>query len=207
MNSRWYFSIFIIVLALLGGVVNQQQITEPNQEIVLQFNNADVKPADIHKTIAYVKEQLKAVVAGQLKVTEHANGKLTISYYSETNVASIKALLLEDEALQLAIESKNIGGDTNGLPSDNPKTPYNLDIYEIEDGQGTDSGLGGNPALIVEAKTDRVSNFKEHLSISYVVSKNSETILNSAYKSYCNIAIVIDTSTKKIPETRAGPIA
>ena len=38
MNLKWYFSTFIVSVALFFGVVSQQQKIVPNQEIVLQFS-------------------------------------------------------------------------------------------------------------------------------------------------------------------------
>ena len=98
MNSRRYIGALIIVLTFLG-VVYQQQNSLPNQEIVLQFTDAKVTSSETQNTIAIVKEQLQNLGADNIHVKETQEGTLKITYYSATNVSSIKKILSEENTL------------------------------------------------------------------------------------------------------------
>ena len=94
MMARWCISVLIFSLTLFG-VVSQQQILVPNQEIVLQFEDVDLTSKQAENTVAIVKQQLQDLGAENIQVFSLENGKLKITYFSDSEVASIKETFSE----------------------------------------------------------------------------------------------------------------
>ncbi|MCK8479950.1 hypothetical protein [Psychroserpens algicola] len=202
MKSRWYISILIITLTLLGSIASQQQANVPNQEIVLQFTSTAVTTDDTQNTIDTVKQQLYAAGVKHIQVQELQDNRLKITYYSGTDVASIKALLSEETSIELGYLSQS--NSENPLPSEDRKIDYNVDVYEIQ--QATDSfDLDGKLALETKAEHDRFSNPNVDITSKEITIDAKESIEKSAYKFRRTIAIGIDNTSYKIPEVRAGP--
>ena len=200
MNSRWYLSTLIIILSLLGGIATKQHNPVPNQEIVLQFANGDVSSVEAKNTIDKLTQQLQLAGVEHIKVGSPQDGQLKITYYSDSDVASIKKLLAEDESLVL--EHK---GSTQKIPVKDPSVKYNLDVYEIHKGDHTAFDLGGKMAVELKADHDRSFMAHESLSVEVFNIETVQTDIKVAYKFYKNIALAIDSLSKKIPEVRAGP--
>lgn len=205
MNFRWYISTLIISLTLLG-VVNQQQISEPNQEIVLQFTNAEVSSDDAHNTIANLKKQLEDLGANNILVTSGGDkGKLIITYYSDVDVAKIKKTLSKSEKLALNTGNQDQNQEQSDFPLDGNSSSYNLDVFEIQ--KDSDSGWDLNGTYVAELKPEgnRFSNPSIYAFIDSIeVRKITEKV---AYTTHYNIALAIDNTSYKIPEVRAGPLA
>ena len=91
MKIKWYISALIIIVTFFG--LSQQPISNPNQEIVLKFENVELTKEDTQVTIAILKEELQNVGVNNFKVTENDKGTLKIKYYSDANVAVIKRIL------------------------------------------------------------------------------------------------------------------
>lgn len=204
MKSKWCFSALIIILTLFGAI-SKQQVTVPNQEIVLQFTSVSITSEATQNTIAIVKKQLQSLGASHIKVKETGSGKLKISYYSDTDVACIKETFSADNNLSFEYVFNNQDKDSSKLPFKDGQVSYNLDIYEIHDGNTSEWDLNGVFVLDLKSKTFRFSNPNIHVFISvFEVNENIEKV---AYTTHWNIAINIDNSSHKIPEVRAGPIA
>ena len=201
---RWYISTLIIFLTFLG-VVNQQQISEPNQEIVLQFTNTEVTSHDTQYTIAHIKKQLEDLGVNHIQVTEKEKGQLVISYYSDVDVASIKKTLSKQERLALNNSNKNEDHSNSDFPLDEHSKSYNLDIYEIQKDTASGWDLNGTSITELKSEVNRFSNPNLYAFINQ--SEDEKTIEKVAYKTHYNIAIAIDNISHKIPEVRAGPLA
>lgn len=201
MNKKWYISALVIILAVLGGIVSQEQNQTPNQEIVLQFSDKTVTSNEAQHTITVIKEQLHAIGVHNISVADFEEGYLKISYFSNTDVASIKKILSEEESLKI---DQDIPFE---LPSDKHNITYNLDVYEIQNGYENAFHLSGKLGIEHKADNDRLSNVN-----TYANSKPSnytvcELKINVAYRFHSHIGIAIDHITHKIPEVRAGPNA
>ncbi|SDS09897.1 hypothetical protein SAMN04515667_1403 [Formosa sp. Hel1_31_208] len=203
MKSRWCISILIIALTVLGSVASKQQVTMPNQEIVLQFVSTNVSINHTQNAITIVKEQLEAAGIENIYVQEKSNGHLTISYYSETDIASIKALLSEDPTTtQLGLVQDD---QEHKIPSEEKSIHYSLDVYEIQQGDDLSSN-DGKLALETKVEHERFSNTNV-----FTAKTNSDDereldrTLKVAYKFNNAIAIAIDNRSRNIPEVRAGP--
>lgn len=205
MNSRRYIGALIIVLTFLG-VVYQQQNTLPNQEIVLQFTDVEVTSVETQNTIALVKEQLQNLGADNIQVKKTEEGTLKITYYSATNVNYIKRSLSEENVLTLDGNLDNQDREPSNLPIENSSISYNLNVYEIQNGNDTDWNFVENSILQIKSDNERLLNPNVFVSVIELDDKE-ENSYKVAYKISRNIALAIDNMSHNIPEVRAGPIS
>ena len=203
MNSRWYISILIITLTFLGSIASTQQVVTPNQEIVLQFSSINVSTQDTQNAISSVKQQLEIAGVDDIKVQTLQDGQLKISYYSVSDVDSIKALLSNECNLDLGYVSKN--DNERNIPSEEKTIAYNFDVYEIQQGDDV-SELEGKLALEIKAQDDRIFNPNVLASNQDVKIDSKECIEKVTYKLSRTVSIAIDNNSYKIPEVRAGPV-
>lgn len=204
-QPKWYLSAALIFIAVLGGIFGQQQTTLPNQEIVLQFTDADISSSEAQQTLAIVEQQLERIGVGYIQVSEQEDGKMVISYYSNANVESIKVLLSKQKELALGFIANKKTKLPLQLPSHNEGISYNLDVYEIQDGHNAVSDLNGRSALELKSGQYRFvnPNFYIPTEITFVETNAPVLKLKVAVQQY--IAITKDHDLHKIPEVRAGP--
>lgn len=202
MKTRWYYSILTVMFVLLAGFATKEHYAVPNQEIVLQFTNDAITSNEAKNTISIVKQQLKSAGVENIQVKEQQDGYLKITYYSDSDVDSIKAVLSEVNLLELGYLS-----DQNGdpqIPSDDRSLSYNLDVYEIQQADDA-SDLGGKLALETKVEHERFYNPNLFVPQKNVDEKELCKSVKVAYKFNRTVAIAIDNSSRKIPEVRAGP--
>ncbi|WP_047545448.1 hypothetical protein [Psychroserpens sp. Hel_I_66] len=200
MKSRWYISILIITLTLLGGFASKQQTASPNQEIVLQFSSENVSIQDTKNAIENVKEQLEIAGISTVEVQSLKDGQLRLTYFSNSDVESIKILL--STACDLDYVSNE--NKSSKPPSEEKIITYDVDVYEIQ--QGNDlSELDGKLALETKAEYDRFFNPHVFGATENIQIDTKECIEKVAYKLHKSVAIAIDDTSYKIPEVRAGP--
>lgn len=206
-SPKWYFSTVIIFITVLGIIGGRLQNTMPNQEIVLQFTNQDVSLTEAKHTIAIVEQQLQRIGVGDIHVSEQEDGKLVITYYSNTTVEVIKKLLSSQKELALGFVASDKGNKPPSLPSENDGIGYDLNVYEIHDGQNSVSDLGGKCA--VELKTGQLRFLNPHFYIPSddFATQNIDHTLKVAYTFQRYSAIVKNNRSHKIPEVRAGPLS
>lgn len=202
MKAKWYIGTFIFIFTVLG-VVNHNQIPEPNQELVLHFTRAEVSVNETENTIASVKKQLEYIGAENIQVEKRVTGELKITYYSHTNAANVKQRLSDAGGLVL----ENTSTTSNRKPVKSPskkKYNYNFDVFEINK-QDAGTGFGGTCAL--ETKSDYNRFYMPIVSVSTnnSVVNNLEPVEKETYKFQRYIAVAIDNNSHKIPEVRAGP--
>ncbi|WP_396603186.1 hypothetical protein [Algibacter sp. R77976] len=203
MIARWCISVLIFSLTLFG-VVSQQQITVPNQEIVLQFQDVDLTSIQAENTVANVKQQLQDVGAKNIHVLSQGNGKLKITYYSAADITSIKETLAKENSLELQLTDQN--KESSNFPFEDNNISYNLDVYEIQKGQPSGWDFDGAISLDIEPKSDRFLD-PNNLSIQNISYHHQDNLIQLAYKICRAITIQISEPLHTIPEVRAGPIA
>ncbi|MFK7780742.1 hypothetical protein [Psychroserpens sp.] len=201
MNKKWYISALVIIIALLGGVASQEQNQTPNQEIVLQFSNTTVTNDEAQHAIAAVKQQLQTIGVHDINVTDYQDGFLKITYFSDTDVTSIKKLLSNEGSITL---ERDIPFE---LPSDKGGIAYNLDVYEIQNGYDDAFHLSGKLGIEHKSDNDRLSNTNPYANSKRTDYTVFELKINLAYKFHNHIGITIDHISHKIPEVRAGPVS
>lgn len=204
MHSKWYISVLVVMLTVLGSITSKQQMSSPNQEIVLQFTSGEVTYHDTETTISTVKQQLQKAGVENIQVSETEEGQLKITYYSDFDVESIKAILSKEKQLELGYaldENEN----QSEFPSEEKSINYDFDVYEIQNTSHNSSQLGGKLALELKADNDRIFNPNVFISLDQISLEEVNKIEKVAYKFRKNIAIAIDNISHKIPEVRAGP--
>ncbi len=203
MNAKWFFSTFLILLAFFG--VFHEEVSAPNQEIILEFVDVEVPENDVQKAIENVKQQLLDVGVTNIKVQEAKNGTLKISYYSTVTVDNIK------EALSLSNENDLVLNSTSKKQKDHSNSSselseYNLDIYELN--KGTDiSGFDGKYVLEIKSDIDRLSNPNSYVSSGHITIDKTDQLFKTAYRVNKYVVVTIDNTSHKEPEVRAGPIS
>ena len=201
MKAKWYFSILVIALTLLG--VCQEQVSVPNQEIVMEFIYDEVTSDEVQDAIAVVKKQLQALGIDNIQVGEKEDGRLKIIYYSDVTVASIKKILSEEKNLELDYGPYSEDKEHTRFPSSESKNGYNLDVYEIQNGTDAESDLNGTYVVELKYEYNRFSN--PNLYINKIDSSEKDSIVKVTYKVCRSIAIAIDHVSHNVPDVRAGP--
>ena len=199
MNVKPHIYILVFILTFLG-VVSQQQESFVNQELVLHFADVKVSSQEAKNAIASVKQELELLGIDNIQVKSEYEGKLTIAYYSDVDVASLKKILSEKKSLKLQYPL-----DNQQLPVDNQKVGYDFDIYEIDNGHELDSGF--NNCIIVEkASNDRYIDPNTCFATQAIKLVNHDA-LNQTYHIWKTIESSISNLPYCFPEVRAGPAA
>ncbi|WP_194768362.1 hypothetical protein [Tamlana sp. I1] len=201
MLARWCLSTFIFGLALFG-VVSQQQIATPNQEIVLQFTDVDLTSTEVQNTIAIVKKQLIAVGGSHIKVSTQDNGLLKIRYYSDADVSSIKKAFSNEDDLALILTEHQANSE---IPLEEGAVKYNFDIYEIQTSNDSGWDFDGTIVLQLDTKSDRFLDSNHSFSTGYLETIASHNSFKTTFKVCETIALTISEALHTIPEVRAGP--
>ena len=206
-QSKWFVSAALVFIAVLGIILGQQQTTVPNQEIVLQFTNEDISLEDAQHTISIVEQELQRIGIDYIQVGEQEDGRLVISYYSVTNVESIKKILSTQKELALGFVSPDTKDVPFQTPSKDKSISYNLDVFEIQEGQNSFLNLGGKLAVELKSGQQRFLNPHFYIPSEESLLVDTEQILkvNLSFQRY--IAIAKDYRSYKIPEVRAGPFS
>ncbi len=203
MKKTWYLGAFLILFTLLGFY--QNQISEPNQEIVLKFSDVDVTSEEAQNAILIVKKQLQALGVDAVQVQELKEGQLKITYYSDEDVESIKKMLSEDSAIQIGDASSNENKNTQDFPSNKKIKNYKLDVFEINKTNNTTSGLDGKCVLNFKQDFDRFQNPKIYIYRNDLGTSSTHINVCLEFKVCKDIALAIDNTSRNIPEVRAGP--
>jgi len=193
MKARWSFSILITILTVLGTIC-QQQISVPNQEIVLQFSNIEIHSDQAQTTITTVKEQLETLGVSEIQIIEGEDGNLKIVYYSTTDSASIK------NALTKLSDTKS-----SQFPSDKNPVTYDFDVFDIQIASSSDWDFEGTFVLEQKLGSDRLFN-----PIAFATFIEDD-LYHSNYKEIHKVTRYINVTKDHIPyiipEVRAGPKA
>ncbi|WP_166967948.1 hypothetical protein [Yeosuana marina] len=202
MKKTWYFGAFLILFTLLGFY--QNQISEPNQEIVLKFSDVDITSEEAQNAILIVKKQLQALGVDAVQVQELKAGQLKITYYSDEDVESIKKMLSEDSSIQIG-DASHSENNTSSFPSNKRIKNYKLDVFEINKTHNTTSGLDGKCVLNFKQDYDRFHNPKIYLYRNDLGTNDTHINVCLAFKVRKYVSLAIDNTSRSIPEVRAGP--
>ncbi len=204
-QPKWYLGAALIFIVVLGSILGRQQSAVPNQEIVLQFASEDFSLVEAQYTIAIVEQELQRIGVDYIQVSEQEDGRLVLSYYSDTNVESIKKLLSTQKELALGFVSSDKNDKPLQFPSTDKSIGYNLDVYEIQDGQTSYSSLGGKCAVELKSGQQRFLNPNFYIPTEAIYLFENEQILKVDFSFQRYIAIAKNYRSHKIPEVRAGP--
>lgn len=203
MNTKWYIPLFVIILAAIG--LSWEPTTVHNQEIVVQFQEEATSNEAKH-AIVQVKRQLESIGVTDVQVVVSAEGNLKITYFSNTEVARIKALFSLENELAVHERSSEHGSTPYEIPTSNKHNSYKLDVSEIQNGRTPTSGFNGC-AVDIQSESDRFFNPHVKLLLPEIHLKEKEVLEEVAFLNYAKTALFIESNSRIIPEVRAGPQA
>ena len=196
MNVKWYISTLALILIYFGA--SQEQVSLPNQEIVLEFIDTKVNKKDVKNTIADVKEKLLKVGVSNIKIKETKNGTLKISYYSVVHINNIKEALAKENQLFLNKNSDN---------KENNTTSSDYNIAAIYDLTNEVDISNHNDKFVFEIKynSDRFTTNYNAAFLRILKVHKANQLYKTAYKANKNDPFTKDYTSHKEPEVRAGP--
>ena len=195
MKAKWYFSTLLLIFICFGAF--QEQVSIPNQEIILEFVDAKINNKNIENTIAEVKEKLLNVGVTNINIKKTQNGTLKISYYSVFDINDIKEELAKQNKLVL---NKNSDHKEQNKNSSN----YNIDIHEIT--SETDiSNSDYKFVFDVKYNSDRYTNYNYYAFIKKTEQHKADQLFKTTYKVNKNSPFTKDKTSHTEPEVRAGP--
>ena len=195
MNARWYIGTLFLLFIYFGAF--HEQVTIPNQEIVLEFADAKVDQRDVKNTITEVREKLLEIGVSNIKIQETKGSTLKISYYSVIHIDNIKEALLEEN--QLALNQKSQDKEDKDASLD-----YKIDVYELTD--KTDISKH-NDQFVFDNKYNADRSIINHNSgfVKNPKVLKADQLFKVAYNAYKNNPFIKDYTSHKEPEVRAGP--
>ena len=152
MKNKWYISALVFALILVG--INLEQASVPNQEIVLQFADAEITLDETQDVIALVKEQLETVAVDDIKIQDLGNGRLKITYYSDIAVSEIKKILSGETSVAIDY-TQNTDKDDTKSPLDKDLKAYQFDVFEIQE----TNSLADSSGNVLESKSETIRFF------------------------------------------------
>lgn len=204
MKSKLHFGILIILLTFLGRYIETSVV--PNQQIVIQFSDAQITEDDAKSAIEAIQLKLHVIGAEHIQIGQNQKGQLKITYFSKADVAQIESILSENGSFNIA---HNVNTDnSNNFPEQRTQKDYLLNISEIqESGQSADWDVEGVEVVELNQKSDRFNNLKVDNSVPNVDLELTNLWIEVALKVNRGSITYIDYHSYKIPEVRAGPIA
>jgi hypothetical protein len=201
MNTKWYISTLIIILALIG--LNQGQTQVANQKIVLQFTDVEITSRSAHDSaLATITKKLQALGIANIEIIEEGDKRLSIRYYSDIDALSVGKFLSQDG--ELVLSSNHSDQFPLEFPNDELPETCSLVVFDLH--QQTDAGLSLNGRFAVQSN----QSFKRFftpvvLQLSNAIVFQQNTSADVAYKINRVVTIAIDNTSQTIPEVRAGP--
>lgn len=195
MKTKWYISTLFLIFILFGAF--HEQVSIPNQEIVLEFITTKNNSNYVDNTIADVKEKLLNAGVSNISIKEAKNGTLKISYFSEVPVDNIREVLSKNPSFLL----KN---NPNNQQKKDVVYDYSLDIYELN--KPTDnSNLDYKYVLEVKHQLDRFTTDNYFDNHKTLLANKTNRLYKVAYKIAKSNPFSKDYTSNKEPEVRAGP--
>ncbi len=204
MRSKLHFGIIIVLLALLGRLVETP--ATPNQEITIQFSDANVSEIEAQNTLRDIQQKLQRIGAENLLVIKDDSGSFKIAYYSLTDAQSIEQILTDSSEFSflLGVDTNNSNKKSDG---DTVKD-YNLNVSEIQKkDQKNDWDFDGVQIVELNQKTDRFNNLKKDASGSLYQLEVLHQLVKVGFRINSGTFIIENRNLYEIPEVRAGPIS
>ncbi|NRA93935.1 MAG: hypothetical protein HRU26_14875, partial [Psychroserpens sp.] len=193
----WYISFVVVIFAFLGGIVTQDQLIKPNQEIVLHFQATTLDHTE--DTIAGLKLQLQEAGVTNIQVLRSSEGTLKIVYFSKAEVSDIEKILSDHSSFEI----------NEDIPEETPsKRGFEYDVYEIQANHSVDLDLQGTTSSSPSKSShDRVVQVNPFATIHYEDITVVEQTSVSTFQYYNKNRFYLDQDALGIPEVRAGPLS
>ena len=202
MKQKMHLYLIVLVLTVLG-VASQQQNTIANQELVMHFTHVEASSQEAQYAITQLKNQLLEIGVKSIQVKEDDHGKLTIRYYSDLDVLSIRKTLKQENILNLNFLDESFPPDDK-YPNKKEFTGYNVDIFEIQNDSDSTSGFDGF-IVIKKTESDRYYDPNTYYACNSFHNKNENATTKVSLRIWSEIQSSINNISYVIPEVRAGP--
>ena len=195
MKAKWYIGTLFLLFIFFGAF--QEEVTPPNQEIVLEFVDVKINKEDIKNTISEVKEKLEKVGVTNIKISETKKGTLKIAYFSAYPIDNIKKELANEPTLVINKNSSN---------KKKPKTSskYHIDIHELTN-QTDIANSDFHFVFEMKYNSDKLTTYKYVAFIKKVTQHKANQFFKTASKTNKNNPFIKDKTSYNEPEVRAGP--
>ncbi|MGJ8744869.1 hypothetical protein [Polaribacter sp.] len=195
MKAKWYLCTLFLLFICFSAF--QEEVTIPNQEIVLEFVDTKIDKKDIESSIAEVQEKLLKIGVANITINKTHNGTLKISYYSAFHIDNIKEKLAQDHTIVL---NKN----SDPKEKNNSSSKYNIDIHELTN--ETDiSNADFHFVIEVKYNSDKLTTYNSFAFIKKTDQVKANTLFKTTYKVNKNNYFIKDRTAYNEPEVRAGP--
>jgi preprotein translocase subunit SecD len=201
MKIRLHFGIAVILLAFLATFLEKTAV--PNQQIIIQFSDANISSQEAESTITIVKEQLKRIGVTNIQIGQNEDGKLRITYYSDAEVERIQNILSNEDRFKLAYQSRSNPSDD--FPENRNLTIYELNISEFHNHSDIDSDFEGIQIVERSQKRDGLDELKVNPTVAHLKVEHRNNLVKVVIQVNHTVHQKIDNMTYKIPEARAGP--
>ncbi|RZN79933.1 MAG: hypothetical protein EVB11_12090 [Winogradskyella sp.] len=179
-------------------MVQQYQKPSANQEIVIQFTDSQFSEAETEASLASISDALQQIGAESISIISKENGFFHIAYHSDKAVSSVKQILSDKAEIAFDDSSESSEEDTQN---------FNLDIFQIENGNSAPWDFEGQQVYTLNLKSDRSFNPDVYRFPVLVESSKIHIDLKVAYNANQLVVFVSDNTSHNIPEVRAGPLA
>lgn len=204
MRSKLHFGIIIILLAFLGRFIETP--ATPNQEITIQFSNANVSEIEVQNALRDIQQKLQKIGAESLLIGQDKNGNLKIAYYSIADVQSIEHILTNSSDFNFLFEESSNSSNKNS--DKETLRDYKLNVSEIQKkNQDNDWDFDGVQIVELNQKTDRFNNLKKDASGSLYQLEVLHQLVKVGFRINSGTFILENKNPYEIPEVRAGPIS
>ena len=195
MKAKWYFGTLFLLCIFFGAF--QEQVSRPNQEIVLEFVDTKINKKNIEDTVAEVKEKLLKLGVSNININKTQNGTLKISYHSVFHIDNIKKELTKQHKLVLNQNSNHKEKNKNS-------SYYSFDIHELTN--ETDiSNSDYKFVFEVKYNSDRFTTYNYIAFVKSTEEHKANQLFKTTYKVNKNNPFTKDRTSHKEPEVRAGP--
>ena len=195
MNLKKYIGLLLFAMTLL--LVSQQNVNVPNQEIIVQFSDVELSSDAVQNTLSSVKTDLETIGVSEIQVSVNDESSLKITYYSKLDSELIKNLLTNK-----GYSSSKKSSDEN---NHDDSIAYNLDVFDIRKPNHTKGDFQGI-VLDLKSESDRFQNPKKYKPSLIYNSKESKFVETETSAISFSFELAIQDTSRKIPESRAGPL-
>jgi len=201
MNRKWYIGTLLLILAFIG--LNQEQNKIANQQILLQFTDAETTSVSGHDDVLVtVTKKLEALGVADIQVIKNEDRQISIRYYSDIDALQIGNFLSQDNRPSLAHTK------VDDLPEDYPedKLPKSCSLVVSDIQQQANDAFNLNGKFSPELNQDYKCNSElVFLQFNNAIVFNQDTNTREAYKTNRQVILKVSNISYAIPEVRAGP--
>lgn len=202
MRTKLHFGIIIVLLALLGRLVETP--ATPNQEITIQFSDANISEIEAQNTLRDIQQKLQRIGAENLLVIKDDSGSFKIAYYSLTDAQSIEQILTDSSEFSflLGVDTNN----SNKKSDEDTVKDYKLNVSEIQKkDQKNDWDFDRVQITEHNQKSDRFNKLEKDVFSCLYQSDVLQKLVKATFRFNSGIFYLEDKKSYQSPEVRAGP--